>query len=155
MTDDKPARLIFDSPIRLKLGDDENLWEETNEAYRAECRYLAAEIAERAVKPYRAALEYASMGLGRIHNSLTSTAPKQAVGEMTAHFSEAAQNALSALSKARSAGPSKDERDAVIEEVRAALNERHTLTGHVSYLNVVKILDALKHSPKAGQEGGK
>jgi hypothetical protein len=57
-----------------------------------------------------------------------------------------------ALSKARSAGPSKDERDAVIAEVRAALNERHTLTGHVSYLTVVKILDALKHSPKAGQE---
>jgi len=42
----------------------------------------------------REALEYAHMGLGRIHNSLMTNGPKQAAGEMTAHFLEKARRAL-------------------------------------------------------------
>lgn len=42
----------------------------------------------------REALEYAAMGLDRVHTSLTSNGPKQASGEMTLHFRDAARAAL-------------------------------------------------------------
>lgn len=44
--------------------------------------------------PFKEALEYAAMGLGRIHDSLLSNGPKQASGEMTAHFRDRARAAL-------------------------------------------------------------
>jgi len=42
----------------------------------------------------REALAYARMGLDRIHTALMSTGPKQAAGEMVAHFRDAAARAL-------------------------------------------------------------
>lgn len=54
--------------------------------------YVDAARAE--IERLRAALEYASMGLGRIHNSLLTPGPKQASGEMVAHFLESARAAL-------------------------------------------------------------
>lgn len=57
---------------------------------------IAAHLeAAAAPKPtLREALEYAANGLERIHNALMSTGPKQACGEMTAHFLEQTRAAL-------------------------------------------------------------
>lgn len=53
-----------------------------------------ATAAEASLATMREALEYATMGLDRIHESLKRNGPKQASGEMTAHFLERARRAL-------------------------------------------------------------
>jgi hypothetical protein len=56
-----------------------------------QARAIAAEKREAVM---REALEYAAMGLGRVHASLSSNGPKQASGEMAAHFLDRARTAL-------------------------------------------------------------
>ncbi len=58
-------------------------------AHRHEARKAGMEERKR----LRDALEYARMGLERIHNSLMSNGPKQASGEMAAHFLDQANRA--------------------------------------------------------------
>lgn len=56
-----------------------------------------AEKAEKERDEAVKALEYAAMGLDRIHNSLMRNGPKQASGEMTMHFRDSARETLSHL----------------------------------------------------------
>lgn len=70
-------------------------------AVKAETAYAEAQSARNRnaadADRVRRALEYSHMGLDRTHNALLSNGPKQAVGEMVAHFRDSANQALTAL----------------------------------------------------------
>jgi hypothetical protein len=73
------------------------------------------------------------------------------VGRGRNHLVERVARALSALSKARSAG-NQDVREKVIEECKRVAYRTCAETRHITLGdNVAAALDALKHSPKAGQ----
>ena len=82
-------RLTIAYRVKTECNDEANF--QRNRATTAEARV-------KELLGIKEALEYANMGLDRIHKALMGTGPKQAVGEMVFHFMVRATEALSVLS---------------------------------------------------------